>query len=192
MMSGAKQSLLLPALLLSMLIISACENDLNKIKEISAKESEKPEQKTTGVDIMYSDSAFVRLRLVTPLLVDYSDTAKNAVPYRVTPKGVNITFYDTTRRQIGSIVADSSIQYPRTSIMEFHRNVVAKSSDGAIFKSEELIWDQAKKIIYSNTPVQVTDVDGEVLYGNSFMSDERLTHYTFGQGSGTGYLTETP
>ncbi len=192
MISSAKQGLLLPALLLSMLIISACENDLNKIKEISAKESEKPEQKTTGVDIMYSDSAFVRLRLVTPLLVDYTDTAKNAVPYRITPKGIKITFYDTTRREVGAIVADSSIQFPNTSIFEFHRNVVATSSDGAVFKSEELIWDQKKKIIYSNQDSQFKDEDNYWFYGTSFLSDERLKNPKMTTGSGVIMTEQTP
>ena len=110
MRSGAKQNLLLPALLIGMLLVSACENDINKIKEISAKESEKPEQVTTGVDVIYSDSANVKMRLETPRLIEYNDTAKNAKPYQVTPDGIKITFYDDKKVQAGVITADSSIR----------------------------------------------------------------------------------
>ena len=192
MYSGAKQVFLLPALLTGMLLISACENDLNKIKEISAKESEKPLQQTTGVDVMYSDSAKVKLRLQAPLLIEYSDTAKNAKPYQVTPKGVKVTFFDTTRLEAGNIVADSAIQFPRLRVMEFHRNVVATNAQGETFKSDELIWDQEKKTIYSNKPVQITMAGGDIINGINFKSDERLTHPIFGQSSGTFNVTETP
>ena len=186
MIGSAKQALLLPALLLGMLVISACENDLNKIKEISAKESEKPEQVTTNVDVLYSDSAFVRVHLVTPKMVEYTDTAKNAQPYRTTPNGIRITLYDTTRLEMATLVADSAIQFDRTKIMEFHRNVVVTTPQGKTFKSEELIWDQKAKRIYSNKPSQLTDVDGLVLNGMRFWSDERLNNphmeSTYGEG----------
>jgi hypothetical protein len=183
------------ALLMGMLLIGACENDINKIKELSAKESEKPLQKTEDVDVLYSDSARVRLRLQTPLLIEYNDTAKNAKEYRTTPRGIKITFYDTLRRvEAGNIVADSSIQYPREKIMEFHRNVVAKSADGEkTFKSEVLIWDQKKKIIYSNQPVQVIMQGSDLVHnGANFTSDEKLTNPVFGASTGAYNVAETP
>ena len=192
MLGGAKQNLLLPALLISALLIGACENDLKKIKEISAKESEKPLQQTTGVDVIYSDSAKVKMRLQTPLLIEYNDTAKNSKPYQITPKGIKITFYDTTRLEAGNIVADSSIRYPKLNITEFHKNVVATNSVGETFKSEELIWDQGKKIIYSNQPVQIIMAGGDMINGINFTSDEKLTHPVFGQSSGIFNVSETP
>ncbi len=186
MTGSAKQALLLPALLFSMLIISACQNDLDTIKQVSAQEFERPEQVTTNVDVIYSDSAFVRVHLVTPKMLDYPDTANNAQPYRTTPNGIRITLYDTTRLEMATLVADSAIQFDRTKIMEFHRNVVVTTPQGKTFKSEELIWDQKAKRIYSNKPSQLTDVDGLILNGMKFWSDERLTNphmeSTYGEG----------
>ena len=192
MYSSAKQGLLLAALLTGMLMVASCENDINKIKEVSAKEFEKPLTQTDSVDVIYSDSAKVKLRLLTPVLIDYDDTAKNAVPYKVTPKGVKIIFYDSLARVAGNIVADSGIQYPRKSVMEFHKNVVATNADGDTFKSDELIWDQANKKIYSNKPVVVNKVTGDVVNGTNFISDEKLTHPIFNMGSGAFNVTETP
>ncbi|MEO8886343.1 MAG: LPS export ABC transporter periplasmic protein LptC [Mucilaginibacter sp.] len=192
MYSGAKQGLLLAVLLTGMLLVASCENDINKIKEISAQESEKPVQETDSVDVIYSDSAKVKLRMLTPVLIDYNDTAKNAVPYKTTPKGVKIIFFDSLAREAGNIVADSGIQYPKTSIMEFHKNVVATNAEGSTFKSDELIWDQAKKKIYSNKPVTINEISGNVVYGTNFVSDERLTHPFFNTGSGSFNVPETP
>ncbi len=191
MRSAAKQNLLLQALLISMVLLSACENDINKIKEISAKESEKPEQETRGVDVIYSDSAKVKMRLEAPLLKEYNDTAKKAKPYQTTPKGIKITFYDAGK-EAATLVADSSIRYQNSSITEFHKNVVGTFSTGEILKTEELIWDQNKKIIYSNKYVLITAPDGSIMDGVNFVSDEKLTNPKFKQSTGTFYTDETP
>jgi len=189
MTGSAKQALLLPALLLGMLVLFSCGNDINDIKEVSAKEFENPEQVTTNVDIMYSDSAFVRVHLVTPKMIEYKDTAE-VVSHRITPNGIKITFFDTTRQELATIVADSSIQYPKTSIFEFHHNVVVTTPQGKTFKSEELIWDQTAKRIFSNQPSQLTDIDGLVLNGMKFYSDERLNNPHMETGYGEGMFAE--
>jgi hypothetical protein len=53
MHSRAKQVtyLLLPALLFGMLLLGACENDLNKIKAVSAKQVSQPIDTTRGVEL---------------------------------------------------------------------------------------------------------------------------------------------
>jgi LPS export ABC transporter protein LptC len=192
MRSSAKQVLLLAALLTGMLLVASCENDINKIKEISAKELEKPLDQTDSVDVIYSDSAKVKLRLTTPLLIEYNDTAKNAVPYKTTPKGVKIILFDSLARQAVTIVADSGIQYPTKKLMEFHKNVVATNSQGETYKSDELIWDQDKKVIYSNKPVHLTMSNGDPMDGSGFTSDERLTHPLLKQSTGIFTVDETP
>ena len=192
MRSGAKQILLLPALLISMLLISACENDINDIKELSAQELEKPEQRTENVDVIYSDSAKVKMRLEAPVLIEYTDTSKKAIPYQVTPKGIKITFYNADKTEAGIMVADSAIQYQTKQITKFYKNVVCTFSTGETLKSEELIWDQNKKIIYSNKHVQIDTPDGDRKEGANFMSDEKLTHFSFDQSTATLYTDETP
>ncbi len=192
MRSGAKQRLLLPALLLSMLLLNACDNDLKKIKELSAKQSVNPVQQTTGVDLIYSDSAKVKLRMLAPLLLQLQDPKNPAKDYDQMPKGVTIIFYDSTRMESGSIVADSAINHTFAKVIEFHKNVVAKNAQGDTFKSDELIWDQAKKVMYSNKPVLVNMMTGDVVRGNTFTSDEKLTHPIFGKSTATLYVTDTP
>ena len=192
MFSGAKQNVLLAALLLGMALLSACENDLNKIKEISAKQSTNPIQRTTGVDVIYSDSAKVKLRMLAPLLLQLDDPKKSENEYDEMPKGVKIIFYDTARRESGSIVADSAIQHRKAKIIEVHHNVVATNQAGDTFRSDELIWDQVKKIMYSNKPVTVNMAAGDVMHGVNFTSDEKLNHPIFGQSTGTMYVTDSP
>jgi len=192
MFSGAKQNLLLAALLLGMALLNACENDLNKIKEISAKQSTNPIQRTTGVDVIYSDSARVKLRMLAPLLLQLDDPKKPENEYDEMPKGVKIIFYDTARRESGSIVADSAVQHRKARIIEFHHNVVAVNQAGDVFRSDELIWDQVKKIMYSNKPATINMATGDVLQGVNFLSDDKLNNAKFGQSTATFYVTDSP
>src|ERR1700753_2333298 len=98
----AKQvAVCLPAMLIGMLLLQSCENDLKKIKEISAKQVSRPIENTTGVEITYSDSAIVKAIMTTPLLVEHS--VKNA--FDVMPKGVKVVFYDKDQKETSTIVA---------------------------------------------------------------------------------------
>jgi len=192
--SAAKQGFLLPALLIliSVLLLNGCDSDLQKIKEISAKQFTSSVDSTTFVDVIYSDSARVKLEMTAPLLLQHDDTKKPANAYDEMPRGVKIVFFDTLRNQTGSIVADSAISHTTAKIIEFHKNVVAVNAQGDTYKSDELIWDQVKKTIYSNKPVQINTTTGNVMNGVNFTSDEKLTHPVFGKSTGLFSVTDMP
>jgi LPS export ABC transporter protein LptC len=190
MRSGAKQVtyLFLPALLFGMLLLGACENDLNKIKEVSAKLVSQPIDTSRGVEVIYSDSAILKGIMKTPLMINYAI----AKPYYKMPSGVKIILYDAFGKETGNIVADLGIYKYNEKLIEFYRNVVCTNSKGETFKSDELIWDQVKKTIYSRKPVQMTTPSGNVMNGKDFTSDDGLLHPIMNQGTGTIYVTETP
>ncbi len=174
------QRIFLPALLISMLLLAACENDLNKIKQVSALQVSQPIDTTRGLEIIYSDSAIVKAKVITPLMIQYN--AGKA--YFKMPDGVKVIHYDIYANEDGNIVADSGIYRKDEQIMEFHKNVVVSDAKGRTFKSDELIWDQVKKIIYSNKPVQMTNKEGDVMYSINFSSDEDLKFPKWDQATG--------
>jgi LPS export ABC transporter protein LptC len=192
MYSSAKQGLLLAALLMGVLLMNACENDLNKIKAISAKESTSDIDSTTNVDVIYSDSAKVKLHMTAPLLLQHGDVKHPEKGYDVMPHGVRIVFYDSTHKESGTIVADSAINHTTAKIIEFHRNVVATNAQGATYRSEELIWDQVKKTIYSNKMVHITGKDGNIMSGIPFTDTEKLDHAVFGSSTGSFNVSDMP
>src|SRR4051812_47908394 len=97
-----------PAVFIIALFFSACENDLNKVKAIVAADATKPIQRTTGVDMILSDSFVVKARLTSPLLIDYA-TKKD--PYRVMPKSVKVVLYNASLTSDGNIIADTGYYY---------------------------------------------------------------------------------
>jgi len=160
------------ALVAGLFVFSACENSMKDIQKISSQEVSKPISTTTGLDVTYSDSAKVQFRLTAPLLLDYTDKK-----FKEMPKGVKIIKYETTAKgvvQTGQITADYGIMREGDKIVELRRNVVANNEKGETFKSEELIWDQGKRDIYTNKFVQMTSPNGTILYGTGATTNETM------------------
>lgn len=189
---SAKHLLLLTAVGTGMLLLVSCENDINKIKQLSAAETTVAVDSTTNVDIIYSDSAKVKLHMTSPLLLQHTDDKHPEKSFQEMPHGVKIVFYDTTRHETGNIVADSAINHVAAKIIEFHKNVVATNAQGDTYKSDELIWDQTARKIYSNKQVTFTTVNGDVSVGSPFTSDEKFLKPQLGHATGLFHVTDMP
>ena len=55
--------ILLPALVAGLLLLGGCENDLKKIKAISEQQLKNPADSSKGVEVLFSDSAKLKLKL---------------------------------------------------------------------------------------------------------------------------------
>jgi LPS export ABC transporter protein LptC len=166
---------------LTTLFLSACENDINKVKAIAAADATKPIQRTTGVDMIMSDKGFVKAQLTSPLLIEYA-TKKD--PYRIMPNGVKVVLYNDSVTVDGNITADTGYYYEDKNMVLFKGNVVGTKKDGSVYKSEELIWDINKKQYISNQKVVLTKPNGDVMTGTSFVSDDKLLHPVFQNSTG--------
>lgn len=166
------------------ILLSACENNLKKVEQISAKKLIVPVDKSTGVEIIYSDSARVRAKLITPELLNF----KTEKPYIEMKKGVTVIFYDQNQQETSRLKADYAIRHERENIVELKRNVVASNIKGETFKSDELYWDENKRRFYSNKLVSITSKEN-VLYGTSFWANEDFSYYEIVQSTGDLRLT---
>jgi len=181
-MIRAKQifNLFLPVIIAGAALLTGCENDLKDIQKISAAEVNKPIEKYTDVDVIYSDSAKVKAHMTAPLMINY----KVKKPYTEMPKGVKVIFYDNDLQEKTTIKADMGVYHEQEKLIELHKNVVGTNAKGDTFSSDELIWDQATKQIHSNQLVHVKMADGSMTDGTSFVSDENFNHWTMTQASG--------
>jgi LPS export ABC transporter protein LptC len=181
--------LFLPVVLITALLLPACENDLKQVKQISQQEANNKVDSSKIVEVIYSDSAHVKARVLTKLMLHYNITNDE---HYVMPKGVTIYFYDNQQNISSTVVGDSSITKKDNKVIEMHGNVVVSNAKGDVFKSNELIWDQLKKIMYSNQHWQLNKTDGTMLNGMHFKSDETFTNKTGDNGNGVIVTKETP
>lgn len=157
----------------------ACSNsDLKKAKEIALKQEVQVE-KTSGAEIIYSDSAKVKAKLKAPILLHF----KTKNPYYEMPKGIDVTFYDENLKVTSTVVSDYAIRRENEKSVELRKNVIAKNAEGKIFKSEELIWDENTKKFFSSKLVTIT-TEQATISGTSFWALEDFSYYEIKQGSG--------
>jgi len=161
--------------------LSSCENDLKEVEKIAAKGQSAQVDKSIGVEVIYSDSAVVKAKVLTPVLNYY----KTVTPYYEMPKGTTVIFFDQNQKESSRITSDYAIMHEKSRIVEMRKNVVGTSVKGDIFKSDELIWDPKRPYpIYSTKLVTVTQPNGNVIFGNGFSSDENFKRWELSDATG--------
>lgn len=177
----------LPALtagFVSLLLLSACTNDLKKIQEVSAAAVKGGADTTRGADVIISDSAKVKARLIAPLMLYYSLINQNKDEYRLMPKGVKIILYDKNHQEQLNLIADTAYYYEFKRIAKFYKNVVITSAKGDVFSTQELLWDMNTKKIWSTKDVDFKMANGNHGHGTSMDTNESF--YPLNMANSTG------
>jgi len=160
-------------------LLTGCENDLEKVKLISEHHS-LPVETSENLEILYSDSAKVKLKLNAPVLERFYDDK----PYTELPKGVHVEFYNDQMETISVLTAGYAIRYDSESMMEAKSNVVVINQKGEKLNTEHLIWNERSAKIYSDAFVRITTPD-KVIFGNGFEANQDFTNYRIFKIKGT-------
>jgi LPS export ABC transporter protein LptC len=154
-------------------VISCKDNSYQLIKALT-KEKLYPTEIARDVVFLMSDSAFIKAKLITPLM----ETYLTEEPYAEMKSGLNVTFYNKLSVPMGFLSANYGIQYLNKKVIEVKDNVVVVNTQGDTFTTEHLIWNERKDRIYSNKFVRVKTKD-EIIMGQGFESDLTFTNYEF-------------
>jgi hypothetical protein len=167
------------------LFLNSCnDDDLKKAAEISSKKLVLSKDRSLKVEIVFSDSAVVKAKGYAPILDQVNPSSGSK--YQEMPKGVKITFFDPLQKVTGTIVSDYALRKETEQLTIFKRNVVVVRDD-LTFNTEELTWDQRKRMFFSPRGI-VTRPDGTVLNAINFSAPEDFSSVDFEQGSGETYL----
>jgi len=160
-------------MVITVVMLFSCENSISKIKEITIQEDTLATIATYNMVYERSDSGNVRVELVSELMKRYAgDDAYSEFPY-----GFEITFFDKLGNRTSIITANYGITYDKRKFMNARDNVVIKNFDThEELYTENLMWDQKKKIIKSNTFVKMVKPD-KVIFGDSMWANEAFTEH---------------
>ena len=157
----------------------ACENDLQTVKNITAKET-LPDESASDVELIYSDSARIKVKLNAKQLDRYS-TSRD--PYIEMKNGVSLNFYDDSMRVKTRLTAKYAIRKENSSIMEAKDKVVVVNELGQKLETEHLIWDENTRKIYTNTFVKITTED-KIFMGDGMVANDDFTGWKITNSSG--------
>lgn len=164
--------------LLSTFIVS-CENDIEKVKLITQQNST-PIETASGLEILYSDSGRVKVKITTPELNRFQ-TPK---PRTELPKGVHVDFYDEHMKVTSTLTSKYALRKDDEKTMEAKKDVVVVNEKGEKLMTEYLVWDEKTGKIYSNEFVKIITAD-EIIYGNGFESNQDFSRYKIFDIKGT-------
>lgn len=181
---ASHRGMILLLLVVSLLwIMVSCENEISKVKTVISTE-EPPAITAEGFEMLASDSAVIRFKLQTPQLI-YHKEEKD--PYYEFPKGIKIVKYDAGMNVISSITAQYAKNFPSDDRWEAKNNVVAVNFKGDTLKTEYLVWDTAKKKIYSDQFVRIIQKD-HIFTGIGFESNQDFSDYQIKDLKGDIYV----
>ena len=160
-------------------VLFACKNDMETISSFTVDES-LPSESAKDIEMIYSDSGRVMIKLVSPVLNRYITEA----PYIEFPEGLHLYFYDSLMNVKSELTANYGINWENKKTMEVKDDVVITNHEkNEVLNTEHVIWDQRIKKIYSDVFVKRTTPDG-VLYGEGFDADESLKSWKLRKVSG--------
>ncbi len=166
----------------STLLFFSCENDLEVVK-IFSDPQKAPDITMNNFETIYSDSAKVKARLTAPLLDRYDSDNKK---YSEFPKGLHVYFYNDSLHVNAEIVAKYAINYDKTKLWEARNDVVVTNTKGERLNTEQLFWDQNKKIIYTKKYCRITTPDGNQHIGeNGMEASEKFDNWKLLGSSGS-------
>jgi LPS export ABC transporter protein LptC len=163
------------------MLIAACSNDLEKIHEISIQnQASFPIETIKDCEIIYSDSAKVRVLLNATLMNRYADEES----YIEFKNGLKVQFFDVNGKKESELNADYAIIDEEKDLMLAQHNVVVRNVDGDVLETEKLNWNQQKEEIFTDEFVKIT-TENEVIFGQGLVSNQNFSKYTIRKIKGT-------
>lgn len=142
-----------------------------------------PDQSGEDIEVHYTDSGKIQLIIKTPELERY---LSHEQPYSNFPKGIHVLSYNKQGELESTIDAGFARYDETTKVWEARDNVIARNViTGEQLNTEQLFWDQEKKIIFSRVFTKITNEDGVYFGEQGFEADQDFSHYKLIGSSGT-------
>ena len=156
----------------AVMMLFSCENSISKIVEITQEDTLAA---VTTYDIVYerSDSGYIQVELTSPLMKRFGGDN----PYSEFPNGFEIKFFDKAGKETSFIRANYGISHEKRKIMNARNDVVIQNFEtNEQLYTENLVWDQKKKLIRSNTFVKLIMPD-KTIFGDSMWANESFSKH---------------
>ena len=154
-----------------MLLMTACSNEQAEAPNITRDQLSI--EKGTDVEVIYSDSARVKVRVTGPTMLYYTEREH---PRQEFPNGTITYFYDEMQQEMSNLTGKYAIRDEKKRQVIIRDSVIWESKTDGRLETSELIWDEATNIIRSTKYTKITR-NKEVFYGFNFETDDKLTHW---------------
>lgn len=162
--------------MLAVLVLSAakCAGVRNAIKPTVAKSSAIPDSAdyvTIGLHTVMTDQSVAKGLLLSDTAYSYDDGT------RLELRRVNATFYTPQGLKDGVLTSRTGQYNSRLSRLEARGDVVVAREDGKRLTSPQLVYDQARNQIFTDSAFVLNEPGRQQFTGIGFESDPRLNNF---------------
>jgi LPS export ABC transporter protein LptC len=173
------------ALILLVILASDCRRETPPPDE-SIGDIDPDAERVGNVEILYSDSAIVRVRIKGPLMLRYSGYDN---PRQEFPKGIAVEFFDANGQVTSVLTAAYAVRYESRGLTILRREVFWKSKDEQTLDTPELTWDERQQLVYTNKFAVVTTAS-DTVYSHGFEATQSFKNIKLNGIDGTMLVEE--
>jgi LPS export ABC transporter protein LptC len=168
---------IIAALALGCFFIIACENDVNEVKNLSARKTSVEEGK--NIVSYLSLSGTMKAKLIAPLMLRYQGDSALKTEF---PNTLYVEFFNDSTRiesklraKYGRYLEQENKVYLRDSV------VIIRINTGDTLYTSELYWDQTAGKFYTDKPVTTIQrfTEQKIYAMKGFRSNQDLTDLTY-------------
>lgn len=156
---------LVPLLLL--LLFTSCENSIEEINRV-IQSSELSVEVAHDVEMLYSDSAIVKIRITSSTLFNHLDVHN---PRKEFPEGISVEFLNEKGSVDSYLTAGYSMIYDKKDLVYVRDSVVLTTLAGERLETDELNWDKKRKKLTTSKFVTI-ETAKERFYGFGLEANE--------------------
>lgn len=171
-------------------IILSLQSCINEVAEVNNLTDglETSVEVATNVEILYSDSAQIKVKISGPTMKRYLD---RKYPREEFPDGVHVEFFGEGGKVISWLDADYAVREQNKSRIITRKNVNLYNEKNEKLETWELIWDELEDVIYTDRFVMITQPErGDTSYGYGFVANNDFTRFEIQKNSGKMNISE--
>ncbi len=158
--------------LCAFVLFHSCTNKVEDIYALHYSEAP-PEELATGVDVLYSDSSILQVRITGPVMKRIQDNGQVKEEF---PEGMQVEFYDKNGIVESWLDAKYGVRNPLDNEVVVRDSVVMKNTRGELLRTSELKWNEKDGNVYTNKYIQYSSPD-EIIKGFGFRADANFTRF---------------
>jgi LPS export ABC transporter protein LptC len=185
--SGSKESIIIltrgiPLFLMGLILfVCSCKNDIEQINAL-AFDPDQPSVTFRNVEFEYTDTGKLQAKMITSEVNYFLNEEE---PYYEFPNGIKVLFYNHDEQVNSTITSKYAIYKVEKELFEVRDSVVSiNTEENQKVETEQMFWDQPKKIIYSDVFTKVTGEDGVHFGERGFEAAQDLSYYRLIGSSG--------
>ena len=156
-----------------MLLLAGCGNDISTVNAVTHSYTG-PIMSAKNIEVVFSDSGKIQAKVYSILLNRYSTPE----PYMEFPLGFKVNIFDSSMHTETTISANWGKRKEYARMMEARGNVIVRNEiKKQQLNTEQLTWDENRRMIYTAEPVKITTLD-KIVFGKGLRSNESFSDYT--------------